>query len=178
MERKEDILKTKYFKVHNVTDLKDLLYKSAERYKNRTAFRLKDKSGKIYGVKYIEFKNHVEALGTALLDLGLKDKSVAVIGKNSYSWISSYLAASIIGTVVPIDKELHVDDITNFINVSEAKAVIGDAKHIKSIIENKEKLNNDVILINIDNSEIDNNVIKFNELIDKGRKNRRWRYFF
>lgn len=170
MERKEDILKTKYFKVHNVTDLKDLLYKSAERYKNRTAFRLKDKSGKIYGVKYIEFKNHVEALGTALLDLGLKDKSVAVIGKNSYSWISSYLASSIIGTVVPIDKELHVDDITNFINVSEAKAVIGDAKHIKSIIENKEKLNNDVILINIDNSEIDNNVIKFNELIDKGRK--------
>lgn len=170
MERKEDILKTKYFKVHNVTDLKDLLYKSAERYKNRTAFRLKDKSGKIYGVKYIEFKNHVEALGTALLDLGLKDKSVAVIGKNSYSWISSYLAASIIGTVVPIDKELHVDDITNFINVSEAKAVIGDSKHIKSIMDNKEKLDNDVILINIDSSEIDKNVIKFNELIDKGRK--------
>lgn len=170
MERKEDILKSKYFKVHNVTDLKDLLYKSAERYKNRNAFRLKDKSGKIYGVKYIEFKNHVEALGTALLDLGLKDKSIAVIGKNSYSWISSYLAASIIGTVVPIDKELHVDDITNFINVSEAKAVIGDSKHIKSIIDNKEKLDNDVILINIDSSEIDKNVIKFNELIDKGRK--------
>ncbi len=170
MERKEDILKTKYFKVHNVTDLKDLLYKSAERYKNRIAFRLKDKNGKIYGVRYIEFKNHVEALGTALLDLGLKDKNVAVIGKNSYSWISSYLAASIIGTVVPIDKELHVDDITNFINISETKAIIGDAKHIKSIIENKEKLKNDVILVNIDSSEIDNNVIKFNELIDKGRK--------
>lgn len=170
MERKEDILKTKYFKVHNVTDLKDLLYKSAEKFKNRNAFRLKDKSGKIYGVKYIEFKNHVESLGTALLDLGLKDKSIAVIGKNSYSWISSYLASSIIGTVVPIDKELHVDDITNFINISEAKAVIGDAKHIKSIMENKEKLNNDVILINIDNSEIDKNVIKFNELIYKGRK--------
>lgn len=170
MERKEDVLKTKYFKVHTVTDLKDLLYQSAKRYKNRTAFRLKDKNEKIYGVKYIEFKNHVEALGTALLDLGLKDKSIAVIGKNSYSWISSYLAASIIGTVVPIDKELHVDDIINFINISEAKAVIGDEKHIKSIIENKEKLNNDIILINIDSSEIDNNVIKFNELTDKGRK--------
>ena len=59
MERKEDILKTKYFKVHNVTDLKDLLYKSAEKFKNRNAFKLKDKNGKIYGVKYIEFKNHV-----------------------------------------------------------------------------------------------------------------------
>ena len=26
MEKKEDILKTKYFKIHNVTDLKDMLY--------------------------------------------------------------------------------------------------------------------------------------------------------
>lgn len=170
MERKEDILKNKYFKVHNVTDLKDLLYKSAQRYKNKNAFKLKDKNGKIYGVKYIEFKNHVEALGTALLDLGLANKSIAVIGKNSYSWISSYIASSIIGTVVPIDKELHVDDITNFINISEAKAVIGDAKHLKAIIGNKEKLNSDVILINMDNSGINKDVINFNELISKGRK--------
>ena len=43
MERKEDILKTKYFKVHTITDLKDLVYQSAERYKNRNAFKLKDK---------------------------------------------------------------------------------------------------------------------------------------
>lgn len=170
MERKEDILKNKYFKVHNVTDLKDLLYKSAQRYKNKNAFKLKDKNGKIYGVKYIEFKNHVEALGTALLDLGLANKRIAVIGKNSYSWISSYIASSIIGTVVPIDKELHVDDITNFINISEAKAVIGDAKHLKAIIGNKEKLNSDVILINMDNSGVNKDVINFNELISKGRK--------
>lgn len=169
MERKEDILKTKYFKVHAVTDLKDLLYKSAEKFKNRNAFKLKDKDGKIYGVKFIEFKNHVEALGTSLIDLNLNNKSIAVIGKNSYSWITSYLATSIVGTVVPIDKELHVDDIINFINISESKAVIGDAKYIKSILESKEKLKNDIIFINMDNSNIDD-VIKFNELIDKGTK--------
>lgn len=46
MERKEDILKNKYFKVHTVTDLKDLLYQSAKRYKNRNAFKLKDKNRK------------------------------------------------------------------------------------------------------------------------------------
>ena len=140
MERKKDILKTKYFKVHTVTDLKDLLYKSAEKHKNNIAFKLKNKDGKIYNVKYIEFKNHVEALGTSLIDLKLSNKSIALIGKNSYSWITSYLAASIIGTVVPIDKELHVDDIINFINISESKAIIGDEKYIKAIIENKDKL--------------------------------------
>ena len=147
MERKEDILKTKYFKVHTVTDLKDLLYKSAERYKNRNAFKLKDKSGKIYGVKYTKFKDDVEALGTSLIDLGLTNKAIAIIGKNSYSWISSYFASAIIGIAVPIDKELHVDDMINFINISEAKAVIGDSKYIKNIIHNKAKLNNDIFFI-------------------------------
>ena len=169
MERKEDVLKTKYFKVHTVTDLKDLLYQSAKRYKNRTAFKLKDKNSKIYNVTYTEFKNSVEALGTSLIDLGLAKKNIAVIGKNSYSWISSYFASSIIGTVVPIDKELYVDDVINFINISECKAVIGDEKYIKSIVDNKEKLNSTVLFINIDNTNIDNTATKFSDLIEKGR---------
>ena len=168
MERKEDILKTKYFKVHNVTDLKDLLYQSADRYKKRTAFKLKDENGKIYTVPYTKFKNDVEALGTSLIDLGLANEAIAIIGKNSYSWITSYFASAIIGIAVPIDKELHVDDMINFINISKAKAVIGDKKYIKNIIDNKSKLNNDVIFININNTEINNKIIKFNYLIEQG----------
>lgn len=168
MERKEDILKTKYFKVHTVTDLKDLLYQSAKRYKNRIAFKLKDKSGKIYGVKYTEFKDNVEALGTSLINLGLSNKPIAIIGKNGYSWITSYFASAIIGTVVPIDKELHVDDVINFINISDAKAVIGDEKYIKNIIDNKDKLKNEITFINIDNKPINNNALKFSELIEQG----------
>lgn len=168
MERKEDILKTKYFKIHTVTDLKDLLYQSAKRYKNRNAFKLKDSNGKIYGVKYTKFKNDVESLGTSLIDLKLSNKSIAVIGKNSYSWIVSYFAASIIGIVVPIDKELHVDDIINFINVSGTTAVIADEKYIKNILDNKDKLKNNILFINIDNKSLDDKTTLFNSLIVKG----------
>ena len=34
-QRKQDVLKTKYYKLHTVTDLKDMIYKSAQRYKKR-----------------------------------------------------------------------------------------------------------------------------------------------
>lgn len=168
MERKEDILKTKYFNIHTVTDLKDLLYKSAQRYKNNNAFKLKDKAGKIYGVKYTEFKDNVRALGTSLIDLELSNKKIVIIGKNSYSWISSYFASAIIGIAVPIDKELHVDDVINFINISEADAVIGDEKYINNIIDNKNKLNSNIKFININNTSSDSKILNINELIKQG----------
>ncbi len=168
MERKEDILKTKYLKVHTVTDFKDLICKSAKMYKKQTAFKLKDKNGKIYNVSYQDLKNNVEAIGTALIDLNLSNKAISVIGKNSYSWICSYIASAIIGTVVPIDKELHVDDVINFINISESKAIIGDSKYIKSIIENKEKLKEEILLINIDNTNIEGST-NLNKLIEDGK---------
>ena len=168
MERKEDVLKTKYFKIHTVTDLKDLLYQSAKRYKNNNAFKLKNKSGKIYGVKYTEFKDNVRALGTSLIDLELSNKKIVIIGKNSYSWISSYFASAIVGIAVPIDKELHVDDVINFINISEADAVIGDEKYINNIIDNKNKLKSNIKFINMNSTSSDSKILNINELIKQG----------
>lgn len=147
-------LKKQYHKAPFVSDLKDMLFKSAEKYANRFAFKLKDSTGKLYGITYSKFKEDVISLGTALIKLGLLSKKIAVIGKNSYNWVVSYLAASIIGVVVPIDKELHNDDIINFMNFSEANCILGDEKNIKPIIENKDKLSNTTIFINF-NSNMD-----------------------
>lgn len=166
MERKKDILKTKYFKVHTVTDLKDLLFKSASRYKNRTAFKLKNKEGKIYNVSYTTFKDDVVSFGTSLLDLGLKGKTISLIGKNGYSWITAYFACAITGIVAPIDKELHVNDMINFINISESDAVICDEKFIKRFLEHKSEIKKDITFINIDNTSVEN-TLDFNKLIEE-----------
>ena len=80
MERKKDVLKTKYFKVHSITDLKDLLFKSASMYKKRAAFKLKNKDGNIYNVSYLEFKDDVVSFGTSLINLGLMRKN------NFFNW--------------------------------------------------------------------------------------------
>ena len=109
------------------------------------------------------------ALGTSLINLGLKDENIAVIGKNSYNWAVSYLAATIVGVVVPIDKELQSNDVINFLNVSSAKAILGDDKYLKSLAENKESIDNkNILLINF-NSEKDTNSYKsYSLLLENG----------
>ena len=133
-------LKLKYHKTNEVTNFKDMLYNSAENFKSRIAFKLKDENGKIVSITYEEFKNDVVYLGTDLIKRGFLNKKIAVIGKNSYKWCVSYLAASIVGIVVPIDKELHSDDVINFMNVSETACILGDSKNLSSVIDDIDKL--------------------------------------
>lgn len=135
-------LAKKYHKTEEITNFKDMIYRSAKVFSSRTAFKLKDKNKNIYTVTYSEFKKDIMALGTALINKGFLNKKICIIGKNSYEWAVSYLAASIVGVVVPIDKELHTDDVINFMNISEAEAILGDEKNLNLIIENYEKLNN------------------------------------
>lgn len=147
-------LESKHMKTYEITDLKDMLYKATEKFAKKPAFKVKDKDGKIQEVTYAKYREDVEALGTAMLKAGLKNKKIAVIGKNSYQWSVAYMAAVIVGIVVPLDKESHIGDILNFINVSESEAVFGDSKYIKEIGENVDKLHNrNVLLVNMGEAE-------------------------
>ena len=135
-------LKKKYHKTFEVTNFKDMLYRSSDIYRSRTAFKVKDKDGNIKTINYLQFKNDVVYVGTKLIEKGFLNKRIAVIGKNSYKWCVSYLAASIVGIVVPLDKELHTDDIINFMNVSQTVCILGDKKNLNDISNNIEKLEN------------------------------------
>lgn len=135
-------LKEKYHKTEEVTNLKDMLYRSGDIYRNRTAFKKKNKNGEIETVTYEQFKNDVVSLGTSLIDKGFLNRRIAVIGKNTYNWCVSYMAATIVGVVVPIDKELHTDDVINFMNVSQTVCILGDDKNLSSILDNIQKVEN------------------------------------
>ena len=52
------------------------------------------------------------------------------------------MAATIVGIVVPIDKELHTDDVINFMNVSQTVCILGDDKNLSSILDNIQKVEN------------------------------------
>ncbi len=155
-------LKLKYHKTTEVTNFKDMLYRSGENFKSRTAFKEKDEHGNIITITYETFKNDVVYLGTDLIKRGFFNKRIAVIGKNSYKWCVSYMAASIVGVVVPIDKELHCDDVINFMNVSETVCILGDLKNLASIKEKFHTLTNkETVFISFDKIDSKTNDILY-----------------
>ncbi|MCI8654934.1 MAG: long-chain fatty acid--CoA ligase [Clostridia bacterium] len=169
-------LKKKYHKTDEVDNFKQLLERSATIYKTRIAFKLKNEKNEIYSVTYEQLKNDVQSLGTYLISQGLLNKRICVIGKNSYKWAISYLAASIVGVVVPIDKELHSRDVINFINVSESLAVLGDDKILSVISADKSILKNqNLLFLGFDNGKdfvsFDNSLTKGKSLVENGDSN-------
>ncbi len=148
--------------------IRSILIKSAEKYAERDAFLLDTKQG-IFSVKYKKFKSDTDALAVALLEiLNLKNKKIAICGKNSYEWCLSYMAVmSGVGVVVPTDKELSGEEISNILNMGRVDAVICDnqsAKKILSVIHSIEKR---PILISCEEREKDS-LIPLKFLLQRG----------
>ena len=79
-------------------DLKDMLKQSGEVCGDRPAYIFKTETkGEFRTITHKEFRDQINALGTALIQMGLKDKRIAVISENRYEWISTYLANIIAG---------------------------------------------------------------------------------
>lgn len=166
--------KINYFKTYEIEDLKDMLEKTTNKNSKKVAFRVKDNNGKIINKTYLDFKNDVQNLATKLIKMGLENQKVAVMGKNSYNWAVSYLAVVIIGIVVPIDKEASNDNVKEFLNVSNAKAIIADNKYLNEIFDFKSELKNEILLIDMQNTSkyinMEDLIIDGKNLISNGNK--------
>lgn len=121
----ENNLKAKYHGIREIRSLKDMLDSSVRLYADRTAFLVKKtKGGDYFHITYAQVKNDVDSLGTKLIEMGLKDSKIAVIGENCYEWIASYFAVvNGAGIVVPLDKELSRDEIWNLLKQAGCRAV-------------------------------------------------------
>lgn len=124
-------------KVRNVPDfknVKDIVYNSVKQYPNHVAFTTKIGKGQYINHTFANLLEDVNAFGTALYDLGLKDKRVAVVGVNSYKWAVSHISNLLGGIVsVPLDKGLQLEELEESLIRSEAEAVVFGEK-LKELI--------------------------------------------
>ena len=126
------IYKYPLYETRPIKDLRDMLRGSCEIYADKAAFYEKH-DGVYKEIKYKQYLKDVNALGTKLMDMGLKGERIAVIGEASYNWAVSYMAVVCgVGVIVPLDKELPKEEIINLINVSGVKMIIYSPK-VKTI---------------------------------------------
>ncbi len=82
------------YEVKEFKDLKELMNNSCKEFAKNTAFVIKHKDGKKVDYENITYKTlgeEINSLGTALINMGYKDKKIAIIGKNRYEWVLSYI---------------------------------------------------------------------------------------
>ena len=133
-------VKMKAYEVEPFSSLKDMLHKAVAKTPDRVLFKFKEKK-EIKDVTYTEFLADVNALGTALCDLGISKTHVAMLGANSYKWLNVYLTVLLSDNVfVPIDKELPFADFINVLNQSDSTVLFYDKRYEKDIQENLDKL--------------------------------------
>ena len=154
-----------------ITDLKDMLNKTKDLYGDKSAYKIKDENGEYRVFTHREVRDMVDCLGTALIDLGLKDKRIAIIGPNRYEWEIAYLAVACgTGIVVPLDKSLPDNELETLIARSEVEAIFYDSKYEESITKikysDKNKLKH---MISMDLGTHSEGIYSQEELTEKGK---------
>ena len=155
------------------TDLKDMLNQTGEVYGDRPAYIFKtEEKGKFRTITHKEFRENINALGTTLIQMGLKDKRIALISENRYEWELSYLAvASGVGVIVPLDKALPDNELESLILRSQVEAIIYSSKYDAIMNTLREKKNTNLkYFISMDLEENTQGIYAEKALVEKGKK--------
>ena len=158
-----------------ITDLKDMLNKTKELYGDKIAYKIRKKDGEkgeYITYTHREVRDMVDALGTALIDMGLKGKRIAVIGENRFEWEIAYLSVVCgTGIVVPLDKSLPENELKSLIDRSGVTAIFYSKKYEEELKKIKllgvGKLKH---LISMDLAEHEDGIYSQKELIEVGKE--------
>ncbi len=165
--------KLELYKVTKVEKVKEMLDLAVKEDGDKEAFEFRNPKNKeeIIKVTYKEFKNDTNYLGTALATINMVDKHIAVIGDNSYEWLTVYLTVlQSDGVLVPIDKELTSKEIINVLKNSESEVLFFAEKYKKYIEEFKKELPNIKYYIGFDVEKDNGNILSYVNFKEKGKK--------
>lgn len=127
----------KLFQAARYENLKDMMEKVTAKYADNKAFVIKHKEGKEVSyedVTYAQFGEQMNHLGTAFLQRGFAGKRVAIISKNRYDWILTYVAVmNGVGITVPLDKDLPALEMLSLLQRSKADAIVFETKYLEDV---------------------------------------------
>ena len=157
----------KLYDVHKISNVQELLLKSADKHGEKIAFEDLNKTP-IPKLTYSELLSNALKFGNALRQLGIKERThIALIGENRVQWALSYLTLMMFNyVVVPIDKNLSQNEIYNVIYESDAETVIFSESYSSAFIGNNSVLKNIKHFICMDSSCGDSKYLSMKDMID------------
>lgn len=157
----------KVTKVESIKEMLDLAVKEAG---NKNAFEYKN-GDKIVKITYKQYVDDINSLGTALASLNMHNKHVAIIGENSYKWLTVYLCMlQSTGVFVPIDRELTCLDVINVLKHSDSEVLFFSKKYAQYIPEIKKVIPNIKYYIGLDVKKDEDNILSYDLLKESGKK--------
>lgn len=159
------------YDVETIRDLKEMLEKSERKFGPKAAYLRKTEGNTEYEpVSFTHFKKDVDAFGTKLLEMGCGGKRVAVIGENRYEWSVTYLSVinSSDAVIVPLDKELPVQEIITSLNRAEVYAVVFSHKLADKMAECMSQVPTMKYWIIMGHSDLSDSFISFDDLLREG----------
>ena len=159
------------FEAKKFNNLKEIINNTKSEFGNEIAFKFKQENGEITTMSYNEYIDEVNALGTALISIGLKDKRIGVISENRYEWEEDYLSIACgAGVVVPLDKSLPENEILILIERSEMEAIFYSSKYDEVMKKAKEEhIGKIKFFISMDLDEKTDDIYSQKELVKLGK---------
>lgn len=139
-------MKKKNYPLYETTifeDFRIMTENAAKRFPERTAvsYKTDPRDTETVKVTFKQARDRIRNLGTAMIASGARYKHAAIIGESSYDWICAYFALMAIESVtVPIDKDLHAEEMLNFLTLGECEIVFYSPDAEEKILSIQERL--------------------------------------
>lgn len=157
-----------YNTVKFVEDFKQMLEESQTLCEGRPAFRYK-RGTDVIDVTYEQFYHETKALGSALAELGVADKHVAMIGPNCYKYVTIFLTMlNSEGVFIPIDRELPFEEIMYIINDSETETFFFADFYAENVKKYRDQMPKVKHFVNIEAKEDDGDILSYDKLLERG----------
>ncbi len=160
-------------KIQKFESIREMMELAEEQAGDKIAFEYRDEKDKnnIIKVTYKEFQKDTYYLGTALSTINMLKNHIAIVGDNSYKWITVYLTVlKTNGVFVPIDKELPYKDMVNLLSNSDSEVLFYGEKYEKYIEQFKKDLPNIKYYIGLNREEDEENVLSYDKFKELGKK--------
>lgn len=160
----------KWYDVKEAKSVKEIMEYTVSLGPTDLAYRYKKDKG-VVDVTFQDFQNDTLYLAKALSKLNLEGKHIAVIGDNSYDWLTVFFTVLKSKSVlVPVDKELPIKDIINVLTHSESEILFYASRYEKNIDEISKAVPNIKYFIGFNNTKESDKKLSYKKFMESGKK--------